>query len=388
MVDEDQILPLSIAAVLVALSGLFSGLNLGLMSFTPDDLLIVIDGSEDPHEVKNAKAILRVRKRGNLLLCTLLLGNTLVNAMIAILLADVASGLVGGLVTTALIVVFGEIIPQSVCSRHALAIGAKSIPIVWLCIIICAPVAFPISLILDYLLGREMGGIYTSRQLLTMVRMNLSDPERQKATGMTEGEGKLLAGALQYKNKIIAEVMTPLERVFTLTMDTKLDKDVFMKMLDRGHTRIPVAEANGKIGAILYCKDLLGVGYEKEMLVRDVVSAFHAERRLTRVPASMKAGDVFELCKKQHTHLCLVTDDPPADKLEAEMPIVGIVTMEDIIEEIIQDEIVGEHDEFIANSLSRRNISRSDPGILLRRMTNGGEDAAPLLPGEAEDFAE
>ena len=125
------------AIVLVAFSGLFSGLNLGLMSFSAEDLKIIIKGSGDPDERVWAQKILPLRDRGNLLLCTLLLGNTLVNAVIAILLADIASGTVGALVTTALIVVFGEIIPQSVCSRYALRIGAMSVPVVWLFVAGC-----------------------------------------------------------------------------------------------------------------------------------------------------------------------------------------------------------------------------------------------------------
>ena len=153
---------LIIAAALVALSGLFSGLNLGLMSFADEDLRIVIEGSPDENKVRNAQRIRPLRARGNLLLCTLLLGNTLVNAMIAILLGDMAGGIVGGIVTTGLIVVFGEIIPQSVCSRYALAIGARSVPIVWVFLVVCLPIAYPISLVLDWALGREVSATYTN----------------------------------------------------------------------------------------------------------------------------------------------------------------------------------------------------------------------------------
>ena len=112
-----SVVNLLIAVVLVMLSGLFSGLNLGLMSFADEDLRIVIEGSPDDQEKRDAARIKPLRERGNLLLCTLLLGNTLVNAMIAILLSDMTSGIVGGLVTTGLIVIFGEIIPQSVSAR-------------------------------------------------------------------------------------------------------------------------------------------------------------------------------------------------------------------------------------------------------------------------------
>ena len=65
--------------ILNMLSGTFSGLNLGLMSLTVEDLEIIIRGSTDPKEVRYAKRILPLRKRGNLLLCTLLIGNTFVN---------------------------------------------------------------------------------------------------------------------------------------------------------------------------------------------------------------------------------------------------------------------------------------------------------------------
>ena len=134
-----------IAAVLVALSGLFSGLNLGLMSFAPEDLRIVIEGSPDESERRSAAKIQPLRKTGNLLLCTLLLGNTLVNAAIATLLADATAGVLGMFITTGLIVVFGEIVPQSVCSRYALQIGAASVPLVWLFVGITFIVAYPIA---------------------------------------------------------------------------------------------------------------------------------------------------------------------------------------------------------------------------------------------------
>ena len=68
-----------------AVSGIFSGLNLGLMSLTVEDLNIIIKSSDDPQQVSYAKKILPLRSRGNLLLCTLLIGNTVVNVMLSVL---------------------------------------------------------------------------------------------------------------------------------------------------------------------------------------------------------------------------------------------------------------------------------------------------------------
>ena len=122
-------LSIGIAVVLLGLSGLFSGLTLGLMSLDPQGLKIIIAGG-DPVERRQAERILPVREQGNLLLCTLLLGNTMVNAQLAILTASITSGVLGGILSTAFILIFGEIIPQSFCSRYGLAAGSKTVDLV------------------------------------------------------------------------------------------------------------------------------------------------------------------------------------------------------------------------------------------------------------------
>jgi hypothetical protein len=100
---------------LIALSALFSGLTLGLMSLDKTGLEIVMSG-DDPKAAAYAQAIYPVRSDGNLLLCTLLLGNVAVNALLSILLAEKAGGAVGLISSTFLIVVFGEILPQAFVS--------------------------------------------------------------------------------------------------------------------------------------------------------------------------------------------------------------------------------------------------------------------------------
>mmetsp|Transcript_101399 Transcript_101399/g.194486 ORF Transcript_101399/g.194486 Transcript_101399/m.194486 type:complete len:427 (+) Transcript_101399:2-1282(+) len=394
---SEQVIFLSITVVLVILSGLFSGLNLGLMSFTDDDLRIVIEGSTDPKEVGYAKRIRPLRKRGNLLLCTLLLGNTLVNAMIAILLADIASGVVGGLVTTGLIVVFGEITPQSICSRYALAIGARSVPVVWVFLILCFPIAFPISLILDWVLGREMGGIYSRGELIALITMNTCDPERAKETGLTEEDGKILKGALNYSHKLVHSIMTPIEDVFSLPITAVLDKPTMSNVLERGHTRIPVYDGpKDNIVALMYCRDLTGVGWERKMSVKTVIETVQGESRLYQVSKSMEAKDAFSICKKERRHLLVVTDErPEGSKAEERLPALGVVTLEDIIEEIIQDEIVGEEDEFVENktpvaknSSRTLNAKRGNPHALLNSLKSQyGSDAleAGALPGTVDE---
>ena len=137
---------------LLCLSGLFSGLTLGLMSLDIQQLEITIAGGT-PLERRQAERILPIRKRGNLLLCTLLIGNTVVNAFIAILMSSFTGGAIGTLLSTAFILIFGEILPQSICSRYGLAAGSKAVEIVQVITALLFFAAWPISRILDRVLG-------------------------------------------------------------------------------------------------------------------------------------------------------------------------------------------------------------------------------------------
>ena len=116
-----------------------------------------------------------MRRTGNLLLCTLLLGNTAVNAFLTVVTAGVTSGLLGGLVSTALIAVFGEIMPQTLCSRYGLAIGAKTIWIVKIFMGLLYIIAKPISVILDKILGDEIGIISTRSNLKRLFAVTEQD---------------------------------------------------------------------------------------------------------------------------------------------------------------------------------------------------------------------
>ena len=104
-----------IVLVLVSFSALFSGLTLGFFSLNRDDLQRKSELGD-----KKAKKIYSIRKRGNLLLTTLLVGNVAVNATLSIYLGSIASGFIAGIIATGLIVVFGEIVPQATFSRFAL----------------------------------------------------------------------------------------------------------------------------------------------------------------------------------------------------------------------------------------------------------------------------
>jgi len=359
-----------LAVVLIMLSGLFSGLNLGLMSLTEDDLRLIINGSDTPTEVRHAKRLIPLRKRGNLLLCTLLLGNTLVNAMIAILLDGLSGSPIigplstGALVTTGTIVVFGEIVPQSVCSRHALAIGAASTPIVYFFMVLCFPIAWPVAQLLDHVLGREVSGVFSRHGLLALVKLNVESELHASQSQLSRTDAHLLVGALTFQDRSVGEVMTGIRNCFALSSDATLDQATIMDVLSCGHTRIPVYEGEiTNIVALLFAKDLVGIGFERALPLSTVLEAFKATLRVHRVPSTMKCNKALDTCKRERCHLLVVYDAAPRAEESGDVDggargsstargreAVGIVTMEDFLEEILGEEIVDETDLYVDNT--------------------------------------
>ena len=108
-----DILLLVVAAVLLVLSGSFSGLNIGLMMARPDDLK-----RKARHGDVIAARVYRYRKDGYYLIFCILLGNVGVNTAMSILLGNMTNGVVGGLIATLLITMFGEILPQAIFTQR------------------------------------------------------------------------------------------------------------------------------------------------------------------------------------------------------------------------------------------------------------------------------
>ena len=333
--------------ILLIMSSLFSGLTLGLMSLDPSGLEIVMANDDDPANARAAKAIYPVRQNGNLLLCTLVIGNVLVNSCVSILMADLTSGIVGLVSSTVLIVVFGEILPQAVCSRFALQVGEKTVPIVKVFIVLLFPFTYPLAFILNKLLGHEIGITYSTSEMTKLIEMHVQ-------RGDLEGSvGAAMAGALRFRNVIASEVMTPLADTFMLSADERLGFDVVAKIFKMGYSRIPVYEVSkSNIVGLLFVKDLIFMDPEDELLVKNFVQIFG--RGLHVVWADDHLGDVLKLLKRG-SHMALVRDVNNGDgKGDPFYEIKGILTLEDIVEVILGDDIIDETDV-------HRNRELNDP---------------------------
>lgn len=262
-----------LVVLLIALSGLFSGLNLGLMSLEPNDLKIVMNSGEE-NERKYAETILPVRKRGNFLLCTLLLGNTLVNSSFTILLDDLTSGIVAVIGSTAAIVIFGEIVPQSICSRYGLAVGARTILLTKMFMILTFCLSYPISKLLDLILGEEISAVYNKRQLLEMLKL------QDEYNDLEKDEVGIISGALKYKSKGVQDIMTPINDCFLLDEDAILDFKTMTQVIKSGYSRIPVYSGErSNVVALLYVKDLAFVDPDDCIPLLSVIKFYNHQVR-------------------------------------------------------------------------------------------------------------
>jgi metal transporter CNNM len=334
---------------LILLSALFSGLTLGLMSLDPVGLEIIAEGG-DTDEREYAKTIIPVRKNGNLLLCTLLLGNTAVNSLISILMASVTTGVIGLVVSTLSIVCFGEITPQALCSRHGLYIGAKTIYVMKFFIILMFVVAYPISLILDRILGVDIGSFHSHEELKHLVRVHVEKPEGQEESGLTSHDATILTGVLEYKHVHVREVMTELDKVYMIELNTRLSFSVLMDIYKSGFTRIPVYEEHrSNIVGVLFTKDLILIDPDDEIELSALL-AFHGGKDggfLRYVSDGTTLDKVFLEFKACRMHMLLAHSEDTSPSKKGNLRVTGIITLEDVIEALIKDEILDESDNFV-----------------------------------------
>ncbi|XP_072413211.1 metal transporter CNNM2-like isoform X2 [Chiloscyllium punctatum] len=338
-------------SVLLCLSGMFSGLNLGLMALDPMELRIVQNcGTEK--EKNYAKRIEPVRRQGNYLLCSLLLGNVLVNTTLTILLDDIAgSGVVAVAVSTIGIVIFGEIVPQAICSRHGLAVGANTIVLTKFFMLLTFPASYPVSRLLDVILGQEIGTVYNREKLLEMLRV--TDPYND----LVKEELNIIQGALELRTKTVEDVMTPLRDCFMITGDAILDFNTMSEIMESGYTRIPVYEGErSNIVDLLFVKDLAFVDPDDCTPLKTITKFYN--HPLHFVFNDTKLDAMLEEFKKGKSHLAIVQRVNNEGEGDPFYEVLGVVTLEDVIEEIIKSEILDETDLYTDNRTKKKITHR------------------------------
>lgn len=315
----------AISLLLISLSALFSGLTLGYFTLNVQSL-------KRQAKIGNTEAqrILPIREKGNQLLTTLLLGNVAVNAALSVYLSSLASGVVAAASATILIFLFGEIIPQAVLSRHAMRFGSLAAPLVRVIMFVTSPVTFPIAWSLDKLLGHEIPSVYSKHEIMEIV----SEHEDSEHSPIDEDEERIIHGALQFSHTTVREVMTPAGKVVSFDQNRLLNDDLFSEINNEGYSRFPVYSGNQEnIVGILFAKDLLVE--EENIAITNTNDAFEKDFLIAR-PQEMLDTVLARMLKKKK-HMCVV--------INRNKNFLGVITLEDIIEEIIQQEITDEDDE-------------------------------------------
>ncbi|XP_036400903.1 metal transporter CNNM1-like [Megalops cyprinoides] len=345
--EPDLWLQVLVSVVLLGLSALFSGLNLSLLALDPVELQVLQNSGTDK-EQKYARRIESVRKHGNYVLCTLLLGNALINASLAVWMCQILGMTwLSTAICTFGIFFVGEILPHSVASRHGLAIASKTIWVTRLLMVVSFPISYPISKLLDTILHQEISNFYTREKLLEMLRV--TDPYHD----LVKEELNIIQGALELRTKTVEDVLTPLNDCFMLVSDAVLDFNTMSEIMQSGYTRIPVYEnERSNIVDILFVKDLAFVDPDDCTPLKTITQFYKHPMHCVFNDTTLDA--MLEEFKKGKSHLAIVQRVNNEGEGDPFYEVMGIVTLEDVIEEIIKSEILDETDLYTDNRSKRR----------------------------------
>ncbi|XP_004309178.1 PREDICTED: DUF21 domain-containing protein At5g52790-like [Fragaria vesca subsp. vesca] len=288
-----------ISLILVSLAGIASGLALGLLSFSKVDLEVLIRSGQ-PKDQKNAATILPLVKNEHLLLCTLLIVKSLAMEALPIFVDSILPVWAAILVSGTLVVAVTEIIPQAVCSRYGLSLGAKGSYLVRLLLVVFFPIAYPFSKMLDCLLGKEHSALLRRAELKTLVDLHAN--EAGKGGDLSHHETTIIGGALDLTQKTAEDAMTPISETFSLDINSKLDMNTLGSIMSRGHSRVPIYSGNpNNIIGLILAKNLIFCRPEDETPVK-----YMTIRRIPRVYSNWPLYDILNQFRKGHSHMAAV----------------------------------------------------------------------------------
>lgn len=210
-------------------------------------------------------------------------------------------------------------------------------PLVLVLMYILAPVAWPTAKLLDRLLGEEHGTTYKKAGLKTLVTLHKSLGEAGEQ--LNQDEVTIISAVLDLKAKPVGNIMTPMDDVFTMSSDTVLDEKTMEVILGAGYSRIPIhaPDNSENFVGMLLVKILITYDPEDGKRVSDFALATLPETR-----AETSCLDIVNFFQEGKSHMVLVSEYPGEDS-----GALGVVTLEDVIEELIGEEIIDESDVYI-----------------------------------------
>lgn len=321
---------IAVVVILLFLSAMISGSEVAFFSLTPNEL-----NALEEKETRRSKLVLALLKKPEHLLANILITNNFINVGIVIIssfitvsLFDFSQSPVLGFIIqviaiTFLILLFGEIIPKIYADKFSSSFALF--------------MAMPLKILaqlfrpLIFLLTRSTSFV---NKRLAKKGKNLSMDDLSEALDLTDGvfteEKKMLEGIVKFSNLEASEIMKPRTDVIDVDISASLE-DLIKIVMDSGYSRIPVYENTAdNVKGILYVKDLLPHLKKSKFKWQTLI------RPPFFVPETKKINDLLQEFQKMKIHLAIVVDEYGGTE--------GIVTMEDILEEVV-GEITDESDE-------------------------------------------
>ena len=321
---------------LVCFGGLMSGLTVGLLSIDELDMEIKLTNGTEV-EKKQARRVLNTTENHHLLLVTLLLANAACMETLPILLNKMVSEIFAVAISVSFVLVFGEVLPQAWCTGpNQIKIASNLCPMVRVLMIVLFPLSYPIAKLLDYCFGNHQKvKKLRNEDLKTLITLHHSfakKKEERSFSGLVTGQINIIHGTIDLRQKTVKDCMIPAERVYTMSSDIILDKRTLKAAVKQGYSRVPVFEGNdrNKISGILLMKRLVLIE-EGVMLKTSGVRL----REPIYVSPSLPMLELLGKFQGGKSHMAIVKEGPE---------MVGIITLEDLFEQIIKSEILDEDD--------------------------------------------
>lgn len=325
----DDIGTILLMLFLVMMSGFFSATETAFSSVSTTKMRILAD-----HGNKSAALVLKLLENYDKLLSTILVGNNIVNIALASIATVWFVGKIGNsgatvstVVTTVVVLIFGEITPKSLAKESPEGFSRFAAPIINVLSILLTPVNALFGLwkkLVSHVVKNKEDRSLTEEELLTIVE------EVEQNGGIGEQEGELIRSALELNENCAADIATPRVDVTAIPSDAKAE-EIASVFAESGYSRLPVYDET--------LDDIVGVLHQTDFF-REKEKADYALSALMKkpifVPESIKLGALLKLLQKEKCHMAVVSDEYGGT--------LGIVTMEDILEELV-GEIWDEHDE-------------------------------------------
>ena len=283
---------------------------------------------------KRAESVLKLADNYDRLLSTILIGNNIVNLLSASLATVLFVKWIGNegvtvstIVITVVVLLFGEITPKNIGKDHAETVARLFCPILNALVCIFTPLNFLLGAwqkMIDRVVkpGEDHG--FTEEELITIVEEAENDGE------IDAHESELIRSAIEFTDVDVEEILTPRVDLQAIELDAS-DDEIADAFKQSGYSRLPVYQET--------VDNIVGILHEKDFFInRGSMPLREMMATPTFVMQNTKVSDLLKLFQKSKTHMAVVVDEYDG--------VQGIVTMEDILEELV-GEIWDEHDEVV-----------------------------------------